>query len=71
MMKVRCPTCDKKAEWKQNPYRPFCSERCKLIDLGKWATEEYRVPGDKSSGEAEPKEDQNGENSENGKKSTR
>jgi endogenous inhibitor of DNA gyrase (YacG/DUF329 family) len=42
-----------------------------LIDLGKWATEEYRVPGDKISGEAEQKEDQNDENSENGKKSKR
>ena len=27
-----------------NPYRPFCSERCKMIDLGAWATESYRVP---------------------------
>jgi hypothetical protein len=27
-----------------NPYRPFCSERCKLIDLGQWATEGYRIP---------------------------
>ncbi len=71
MMKVRCPICDKEAEWKQNPYRPFCSERCKLIDLGKWAKEEYRVPGDKSSGETEQKEDENGENSKNGEKSKR
>jgi endogenous inhibitor of DNA gyrase (YacG/DUF329 family) len=32
-------------EWKDNPWRPFCSERCKLIDFGRWAEEEYRVPG--------------------------
>jgi endogenous inhibitor of DNA gyrase (YacG/DUF329 family) len=70
-MKARCPICDKEAEWKQNPYRPFCSERCKLIDLGKWAMEKYRVPGDKISGEAEQKERENDKNSENGEKSTR
>ena len=40
-----CPTCKREAEWQDNPYRPFCSERCKLIDLGKWVSEEYRVPG--------------------------
>lgn len=41
---VTCPTCGKEMEWDtSNRYRPFCSERCKLIDLGKWANEEYRV----------------------------
>jgi endogenous inhibitor of DNA gyrase (YacG/DUF329 family) len=44
-MKKKCPTCKKKCEWKNNPHRPFCSERCKLIDLGKWASEEYRIEG--------------------------
>ena len=42
---MKCPTCGKKVDWKDNPYRPFCSERCKLVDLGKWVNEEYRVPG--------------------------
>lgn len=42
---MKCPTCGKEADWKDNPYRPFCSERCKLVDLGKWVNEEYRVPG--------------------------
>ncbi len=32
-------------EWEGNPWRPFCSERCKLIDFDKWTSEEYRVPG--------------------------
>jgi len=32
----------------ENPYRPFCSERCKLIDLGDWAMERYRVPVEES-----------------------
>ncbi len=42
---VPCPTCGKPVEWKAaNAWRPFCSERCKLIDLGAWATERYRVP---------------------------
>jgi endogenous inhibitor of DNA gyrase (YacG/DUF329 family) len=42
-----CPTCGKPVEWKDNPWRPFCSERCKLIDFGRWANEEYLVPGQK------------------------
>ena len=42
---VNCPHCGKSVEWDPaNPYRPFCSERCKMIDLGAWATESYRVP---------------------------
>ncbi|MBI4808503.1 MAG: DNA gyrase inhibitor YacG [Nitrosomonadales bacterium] len=41
---VACPTCGKEHIWDtNNRFRPFCSERCKLIDLGKWANEEYRV----------------------------
>ncbi len=41
---VTCPLCGKESHWDTaNRYRPFCSERCKLIDLGKWANEEYRV----------------------------
>jgi endogenous inhibitor of DNA gyrase (YacG/DUF329 family) len=41
---VKCPTCEKKVEWQDNLWRPFCSERCKLIDFSRWANEEYRVP---------------------------
>lgn len=42
---VKCPTCGKPVEWRaENRYRPFCSERCKKIDLGAWASEAYRVP---------------------------
>jgi endogenous inhibitor of DNA gyrase (YacG/DUF329 family) len=42
---VTCPTCGTQTEYStQNPYRPFCSERCKMIDLGAWANESYRVP---------------------------
>jgi hypothetical protein len=40
-----CPQCGKSVDWTaRNPFRPFCSERCKTIDLGAWATERYRVP---------------------------
>ena len=42
---VRCPQCGGESLWsEENKYRPFCSERCKLIDLGAWASESYRVP---------------------------
>ncbi|MGI4847360.1 MAG: DNA gyrase inhibitor YacG [Janthinobacterium lividum] len=43
---VNCPTCGKKVEWTEaNKYRPFCSERCKQIDLGAWAEEKYVIAG--------------------------
>ncbi|MDD3528771.1 MAG: DNA gyrase inhibitor YacG [Gallionellaceae bacterium] len=42
---VACPTCGKPVEWRpENACRPFCCERCKLIDLGEWAAENYKVP---------------------------
>lgn len=41
---VKCPNCGKQIEWNGNEFRPFCSERCKLIDFGAWANEEYRMP---------------------------
>ena len=44
---VNCPTCGKAVEWTPaNPWRPFCSERCRLIDLGAWFEEEHRIPGE-------------------------
>ncbi len=44
-MKTKCPTCRKMIEYSRlNPHRPFCSERCKVLDLGAWAEEKYRVP---------------------------
>jgi uncharacterized protein len=44
---VRCPICRAEVDWEGNPHRPFCSERCRLIDLGAWAEGRYRVPGKK------------------------
>ncbi len=44
---VACPQCGKEVVWEQeSTYRPFCSERCKLIDLGQLANENYRIPQD-------------------------
>jgi endogenous inhibitor of DNA gyrase (YacG/DUF329 family) len=49
---VACPNCGKPVEWKpESSFRPFCSERCRLIDLGAWVTESYKVPAE------EPKPD--------------
>ncbi|MBU5613721.1 DNA gyrase inhibitor YacG [Geomonas azotofigens] len=46
---VKCPHCRKETPLAGNPFRPFCSERCKMIDLGTWASEGYRIPGEKAS----------------------
>lgn len=42
---VECPTCGAPVEWNEKSVnRPFCSDRCKLIDLGAWASEEHKIP---------------------------
>ncbi len=40
----RCPNCRQPVNWDESEFKPFCSERCQTIDLGRWANEEYRVP---------------------------
>ena len=40
---VKCPTCKKEGHWFDGPYGPFCSKRCKLVDLGKWLKEENKI----------------------------
>jgi endogenous inhibitor of DNA gyrase (YacG/DUF329 family) len=40
---VKCPTCQKQGNWFDGKYGPFCSHRCKLVDLGKWFTQENRI----------------------------
>lgn len=58
--KVKCPQCGRLALYSpENPYRPFCSERCKIIDLGAWADESYKIPDNKSSSDSltSPSED--------------
>jgi uncharacterized protein len=56
---VQCPTCDADVEWSDAfPFRPFCSERCRLIDLGAWADESHRIQGSPLDDE-----DESGDNS--------
>jgi endogenous inhibitor of DNA gyrase (YacG/DUF329 family) len=42
-----CPRCRRPVEWEGNEFRPFCSERCRMIDLGAWADESYRISADR------------------------
>jgi endogenous inhibitor of DNA gyrase (YacG/DUF329 family) len=44
--RIKCPRCGTFTEWDDNPYRPFCSSRCRAVDLGAWVDEEYRVAAD-------------------------
>jgi uncharacterized protein len=47
---VRCPVCSKPLEWSEkSPFRPFCSQRCKLTDLGAWASDAYRIAAQEES----------------------
>jgi len=47
---VNCPTCQTIVEWlESNEHRPFCSDRCRLIDLGAWAAEDYKIAGKPAS----------------------
>ncbi|WP_394516857.1 DNA gyrase inhibitor YacG [Pantoea sp. SGAir0175] len=55
MITVPCPNCGKAVMWDElSPWRPFCSKRCQLIDLGEWASEEKRIP---SSGDMTESDD--------------
>ena len=47
-MLVKCPYCGKETEFTGNEFRPFCSERCKLLDFGAWADEQYNLPAETS-----------------------
>jgi uncharacterized protein len=46
VQRVKCPTCQREIDWSESPFKPFCSERCKLIDLGAWLTEKHAIPGE-------------------------
>ncbi len=49
--RVKCPTCRRPVVWSaESPYRPFCSDRCRLIDLGAWLTEQHKIPDDTQAG---------------------
>ncbi|MEZ5308324.1 MAG: DNA gyrase inhibitor YacG [Pyrinomonadaceae bacterium] len=45
-MQVKCPNCGTRKAYDGNPFRPFCSERCKLIDFGAWADGDYALPAE-------------------------
>ncbi|MFB0507834.1 MAG: DNA gyrase inhibitor YacG [Thermodesulfobacteriota bacterium] len=53
---IICPECPKETTWERNPYRPFCSKRCKLIDLGSWIDERYTIPEEKGNLSSHKKE---------------
>lgn len=59
---IKCPQCKIKVSWENNPHRPFCSERCQLMDLGAWAEGRYRIPGRIVENESEPEDDDSDEN---------
>ncbi|MDH5544122.1 MAG: DNA gyrase inhibitor YacG [Gammaproteobacteria bacterium] len=53
-MNVDCPTCGALVKWSEKAtFRPFCSERCRLIDLGAWADEQYAIPTQDHPSESE------------------
>ena len=56
-MKMRCPICKQSVTWEDNAFRPFCSERCKMIDLDNWLEGRYRVPAPFDSDEEGTAED--------------
>lgn len=59
--RLLCPTCKRELSWnEQFPWRPFCSERCKMVDLGAWLANDRGIPGDPvdpSAEHASPGED--------------
>ncbi len=57
-MMVPCPICKKSVQWEGNPTRPFCSERCRIRDLGAWVAEEYRVPAEEFNLEEAPPDEE-------------
>jgi len=52
--KVKCPTCKRELNWEESRFRPFCSERCRLIDLGAWLSEQRSIPGDAVPEDSDP-----------------
>ena len=51
--KILCAYCGAMTTWQGNPWRPFCSERCKTSDLGAWADEKYTIPTEDTPGAEE------------------
>lgn len=60
---VRCPVCKTEVSWEGNAFRPFCSERCRLIDLGAWVEGKYRIPAEELKPKADRENDSDEEES--------
>jgi endogenous inhibitor of DNA gyrase (YacG/DUF329 family) len=58
---IKCPTCRKETTWENNPHRPFCSERCQLIDLGAWTEERFKIAGDEVDPQVDDQDDDDDE----------
>lgn len=59
---VKCPVCSTEVQWEGNPYRPFCSERCQIIDLGAWVDGKYRIAGEDLDKDSDKKDGDDKEN---------
>jgi len=59
--RVKCPTCQRDLDWDTAPFRPFCSERCRLIDLGAWLSEQRAIPGESGPRQENPITDEHPE----------
>jgi endogenous inhibitor of DNA gyrase (YacG/DUF329 family) len=55
LLKVNCPQCDISFSYYESEFRPFCCERCKMVDLGHWFEESYKVPNGESVNNANEK----------------
>ncbi len=62
---VKCPTCGHKFNYHDSEFRPFCREKCQLIDLGRWLEGDYAIPCSDPIDEAEKTDNDNDEESEN------
>lgn len=65
MAERRCPRCGAAVAWEGNPHRPFCSTRCRMVDLEGWLGGHYAIPGEPApegfaEGAEEPREDGSG-----------
>jgi len=56
--RIQCPTCRRELDWDNAPFRPFCSERCRLVDLGAWLTEQRAIPGESPAASASDDSDE-------------
>lgn len=58
VLKVNCPNCNEIVVWSEDsPYRPFCSQRCKTIDFGDWASERHVIAGEPVSPQDDEEQD--------------